>query len=242
MQIKQLNWPHFAERDPHKKIRHLVVHCFAFSVSKSLKLWDKFGVGPHYMIDNKGQISQFVGENKVAWHAGKSCWRGDSGLNATSIGIELYTPSFGQKPYPKAQLDAFVKLATQIIKKHHIRPENVVGHSDIAPTRKLDPNFSFPWKEMAKYGIGLWPKKQIKQKSLKRTKTLLKEIGYDVSDEKAALLAFMRHFMPERVPVDRGAVDKMEENLPKVIAKMPKEDKEIRQILVDVAAIYNKKN
>ena len=118
MQITQLKWRHFGERDPHKKVSHLVVHSFAFPVKKNLKLWDKLGVGPHYMIDNKGNVSQFVPENKVAWHAGKSFWRGNNGLNATSIGIELYSPSFGQKPYPKPQIDAFVKLAQKIIKKY----------------------------------------------------------------------------------------------------------------------------
>ena len=236
--MKQLNWAHYGERYPHKKVRNLVIHCFDYPIAKNLKLWNQLGVGPHYMIDEKGNISQFVGEDKVAWHAGKSFWRGDSGLNATSIGIELYSPSFGQKQYPKAQITALIKLAKQIIKKYHIRPENVVGHSDVAPTRKIDPNFTFPWKELAQNGIGLWPKEGKDCSSRLKNKTLLARIGYDVTDEKAALLAFMRHFMPERVPVDHAAIDKMEENLPKVIAKVGKLDKKTRQTLINVAAVY----
>jgi len=241
MPIKQLNWGHYGERDSYKKVRHLVLHCFAYPIAKNLKLWNQLGVGPHYMIDEKGNISQFVGEDKVAWHAGKSFWRGDSGLNATSIGIELYSPSFGQKQYPKAQISALIKLAKQIIKKYRIRPENVVGHSDIAPSRKIDPNFAFPWQELAQNGIGLWPKGEKASSSRLRNKTLLAHIGYDVTDEKAALLAFMRHFMPECVPVDRSAIDKMEGNLPKAIAKVPKVDKEVRQKLINVAAVYGTK-
>ena len=239
MRIKQIKWRHFGDRDPKRPVRYLIVHCFAFPVRKNTALWDKLGVGPHYMIDEKGNIVQFVSEDKVAWHAGKSYWAGESGLNFSSIGIELYSPSFGQKPYPKAQINAFKTLTKDIMRRYKILPYNIIGHSDIAPTRKLDPNFEFPWRELALAGIGLWPTNG-KVVSRVRNKTLLKKIGYDVTDEKAALLAFMRHFMPESVPMDRTDVAAMEEHLTYMIKNTPKANQDVRRRLIGVALAYEK--
>jgi len=241
MQIKQLKWPHFENRKSDRPIKYIIIHCFAFPIRKNLTLWNKLGIGPHYLIDQKGNISQFVAENKIAWHAGKSSWHKEVGLNAASIGIELYSPSFGQKPYPKAQIEALKELIKDIMKRHHILPQNVLGHSDVAPTRKVDPGICFPWAEMAKKGIGLWPKKMGCTKTHKHNKTLLREIGYDVTDEKAALLAFVRHFMPNLLPLEKD-VQLIEKHLPKQIAQMPKADKMIRDQLICVADAYTKKH
>ena len=228
MRIKKIKWPHFAERDPKCPICYLVVHCFALSETKRLEVWNQLdnGVGPHYVIDNKGNITQFVEEDKVAWHAGQSYWHGQTGLNATSIGIELYSPSYGQKKFPKIQLDAFVKLATQIIKKYHIRAENIVGHSDIAPTRKVDPGKNFPWEELSKKGIGLWPKQDGPSLPQCKYTTLLSEIGYDIQNPKAALLAFMRHFMPDRIQTTSGA-SQTDQNLASAINILPDPDDDV---------------
>ena len=238
MQIEQYKgFKHFAGRDPKRPVKYLVIHSFALPVKKMIETCDKLGVGPHYIIDKKGHIIQLVPEDKTAWHAGKSFWAGEESLNGASVGIELQNMALGQKKYPKAQIDSLIWLARQIMKRHKILPQNVVGHSDVAPTRKVDPGIAFPWPEMAKQRIGIWPDKKPVM-SRKKTSTLLREIGYDVTDEKAALLAFLRHFMPERIPVDKEIL-KMEENLPTYIANASV-DKEVIAILNQTAFLYKK--
>lgn len=239
MKIEQYkDWKHFADRDPKRGIKYLVVHCFALEVPEMIKVCNELGVGPHYIIDHAGKIIQLVSEDKVAWHAGKSHWRGEDSLNGSSIGIELQNMSLGQTEYPKAQMDAFVTLVKDIMNRHHIKPENVVGHSDVAVVRKVDPNTAFPWQAMAGEKIGLWPIKT-PVVSHKRSRTLLREIGYDVQDIDAALYAFMRRFMPERVAAETD-ISHAEENLPSAVQKHAKMDKQVRQRLVQVAALYAK--
>jgi len=241
MQItKYKGFKHFGERDPKRKIKYLVVHSFALPIKKMIKVCNDLGVGPHYIIDEKGHIIQLVNENKTAWHAGKSFWHGEESLNGASVGIELQNRTLGQSKFPDAQMKAFVWLAKGIMKRHHILPQNVVGHSDVAPTRKADPGIRFPWAEMAKHGIGVWPKEEGKTTSRAKSATLLKRIGYDVTDEKAALYAFMRRFMPKLVCVDKDIMH-IEENLQGYIAKAKTEDKKIYACLSNVAKAYGKK-
>ena len=207
---KYPNWNHFEERT-NGKINHLVVHSFAFSVNKMIDIFNELKVSPHYLIDIDGTIIQFVEESKLAYHAGQSYWKGTESLNETSIGIELQNMSLGQTPYSEKQLYSFRQLATKIINKYNIQPYNVVGHSDIAPTRKVDPGKCFPWKDMAKHGIGLWTSETMESKNID-IKTLLQQIGYDVSNERAALYAFMRRFMPDEILTNQD-IYKMEKNL-----------------------------
>ena len=204
---------HCSERE--KFIRHIVVHSFALPVEEMIRRLDELKVSTHYIIDTHGCIIQMVPESKVAWHAGKSYWRGETGLNATSIGIELQNDTLGQENFTLAQLSVFKALAKDLITRYHIDGKNVVAHSDIAPTRKVDVGKAFPWKEMAKAGIGIWPNDDIVSKGNEDIAFLLKNIGYDVSDVDKALLAFERHFMPELVRVDKDVMH-MEENLKNV--------------------------
>ena len=238
MQIKHCkDFKHFGERDPKRPIKYLVVHSFALPIEKMIEVCNQLEVGPHYIIDVKGNVIQLVPEDKVAWHAGKSFWRGEASLNGASVGIELQNMTLGQTAYPEAQLKSFVALAKAIMKRYHILPQNVVGHSDVAPTRKADPNICFPWAQMAKQGIGLWPSNQV-VKSRQSSKTLLERIGYDTTDEKAALFAFMRHFMPKYVPVDKDILH-IEENLPAYIENQSAPAKAVRERLAAVAAVYD---
>ncbi len=236
---KYKGFTHFADRDPKRPVQYLVVHSFALSVPKMIKTCERLGVGPHYIIDTKGKITQLVSEDKTAWHAGKSCWGGVESLNAASVGIELQNMSLGQTEYPEAQIKSFVALAKEIMKRHHILPENVVGHSDVAPTRKADPGICFPWYEVAKEGIGLCPD-NAKVASRAKVSTLLKRIGYDTTDEKSALYAFMRHFMPKLVPVDTDIMH-IEENLHDFVAKAPVVDSIVYQCLSNVASVYDRR-
>ena len=238
---KMTNWPHFGERVKERPIKFLVIHNFAYPVRKMVKMWrDEFGVGPHYMIDDKGNVTQFVSEKKTAWHAGKSCWRGEASLNAASIGIELFSPSFGQEPYPDAQIKSLATLAKRIIKRYGIRPENVLGHSDCSCDRKVDPGIAFPWAKLAKYGIGIWPAADAKATARGTVCSLLKRIGYDTTNEKAALLAFERHFMPERVVKDKDIFE-MENTLAGHIAAVKKPDQAVVARLRMVASAYPNK-
>ena len=158
-------------------------------------------VSAHYLIDEAGTVHRMVAEDRRAWHAGVSMWRGEADVNGCSIGVELVNPGheFGYRPFPEAQMDAFRELATGIIARHPIPARNVVGHSDVAPTRKSDPGEFFDWRGLAADGIGLWPEPADHlEQDPARTAALLAEIGYDISDQAAALRAFQRHFRPAR--------------------------------------------
>lgn len=121
-------------------------------------------VSAHYMIWEDGRIAQLVGEDKRAWHAGVSSWKGETDLNSRSIGIEIVNgghdwplPGNRLPPFPEVQIDALIKLTHGILERWNIPQQRIVGHSDIAPARKEDPGEHFPWAKLARYGIGLWP-------------------------------------------------------------------------------------
>ena len=155
-------------------------------------------VSAHYLIDEDGAIHALVAEEMRAWHAGRSWWRGETDVNSRSIGIELVNPGheFGYRPFPPAQIAALVDLAGGILARHPIPPRNVVGHADVAPARKQDPGELFPWAALAAKGIGLWPEAGT---AVSDAIAMLAAYGYDTSDPAAALVAFQRHFRPERV-------------------------------------------
>ena len=156
-------------------------------------------VSAHYVVDEDGEVYSLVAEDKRAWHAGVSSWKGKTDINSRSVGIEIVNPGheFGYRPFPDGQIKSVINLSKEIIKRNVILPENIVGHSDIAPKRKTDPGELFPWKKMAENGIGLWtddfcaPDKSVTE--------MLEIIGYDTTDEQAALTAFQRRFYPEAI-------------------------------------------
>ena len=121
-------------------------------------------VSAHYMIWEDGRVVQLVGEDKRAWHAGVSSWQGDTDLNSRSIGIEIVNgghdwplPGNVLPPFPQAQIEALIELSRGILDRWDIPGSRIVGHSDIAPARKADPGEHFPWDQLARAGIGLWP-------------------------------------------------------------------------------------
>lgn len=160
-------------------------------------------VSAHYLIDEDGTVCALVSEERRAWHAGLSRWRGQADVNSRSIGIELVNPGheFGYRAFPDAQIDALIELAQRLLGRHPIPARNVVGHSDVAPARKQDPGELFPWPRLKAYGIGLWPfsgeerVEWLPQETLRR----LAGYGYDVSDPVAAVAAFQRHFRPHLI-------------------------------------------
>ena len=161
-------------------------------------------VSAHYLIAEDGQVVRMVAEDKRAWHAGRSHWRAVEDINSASIGIEIVNPGheFGYRPYPPVQIDALVLLMTEIIARYGITRGNIVGHSDIAPTRKQDPGELFPWGRLARLRLALpRPTKNLLDPHWTDAGFLLalERFGYDVSDKLAATVAFQRRFRPELI-------------------------------------------
>jgi len=165
-------------------------------------------VSSHYLVEENGTVYSLVPESQRAWHAGLSSWHGEADVNSRSVGIEIVNPGheFGYRAFPQAQIDAVIRLSLGVLSRHSIEPRNVVGHSDVAPTRKQDPGELFPWERLKSYGIGLWPFDGTERADLPPDEVLelLARYGYDVAEPVAAVAAFQRHFRPERVD---GIVD-----------------------------------
>lgn len=159
-------------------------------------------VSCHYLVAEDGQIVRMVAEDKRAWHAGKSHWRGVDNLNSCSIGIEIVNQGheIGYRPFPEAQIDALIPLVADIVGRYGITRGNVVGHSDIAPARKQDPGELFPWYRLAKLRLALpRPTKKLMDPQWSDAGFLLalERFGYDVTNPLAAVVAFQRRFRPE---------------------------------------------
>jgi N-acetylmuramoyl-L-alanine amidase len=166
-------------------------------------------VSAHYVVAEDGQILRLVPEERRAWHAGRSYWRGLTGLNDHSVGIEIVNPGheFGYRAFPDAQIDALIPLLSEIKDRYHVTRGNVVGHSDIAPTRKQDPGELFPWGKLARLRLALpRPTRNLMDPNWTDGGFLLalERFGYDVSDPLAATVAFQRRFRPELVD---GTID-----------------------------------
>ena len=156
-------------------------------------------VSAHYCIDETGTITRLVPEDQCAWHAGQSWWRGYQNVNARSIGIELANPGheFGYMPFPAIQMTALILLSSAVTRRHNIPRRNVVGHSDIAPSRKQDPGELFDWKRLAAAGIGLWPQ-STNEGDVEDVHMMMETYGYQVHEE-GAVAAFQRHYRPDRI-------------------------------------------
>lgn len=152
----------------------------------------------HYVIEEDGTVYRLVPEEKRAWHAGLASWRGERDVNSRSIGIELVNPGhqFIYRNFPEAQIASLKALAEDILGRHPIPARNVVGHSDIAPDRKLDPGERLDWQDLARDGIGLWP--DAPQRLEGDLFDLLGEFGYDTG-ARQVVSAFQRHFRPRNV-------------------------------------------
>ena len=152
-------------------------------------------VSSHYTIDEDGAVYAHVPEARRAWHAGLSHWAGSDNVNACAIGIELINPGheWGYRNFPEAQISALIPLCHSILMRHPIPSARVLGHSDVAPSRKEDPGELFPWARLAKAGIGLWPQKREPGLGAEA----LTRFGYDSkAPPEKVITAFQRHFRP----------------------------------------------
>ena len=176
-------------------------------------------VSSHYLIQRNGAINVMVPDLYVAWHAGKSSWKGFKSLNKNSIGIEISNPGHEHTyiNFSKKQIKSILYLSKSLIKKYKIQSSNVLGHSDIAPFRKKDPGEKFPWKYLAKIGVGKWH--SISNKTLKENrnkkiydneeKIFLKnlfKIGYSkkILNKKTLVSAFQRRYRQDLI---NGKID-----------------------------------
>ena len=150
------------------RVQFVVLHYTSTSLERSLELLTHGPVSSHYLIgDTPPTIYKLVDENQRAWHAGESQWKGRTWLNSSSIGIEIVNKGFRDTPqgrvwypYTEGQVQSLIALLKDISTRYKIDPRNIIGHSDIAPLRKLDPGPLFPWKRLAEAGFGIWPNAQ----------------------------------------------------------------------------------
>jgi N-acetylmuramoyl-L-alanine amidase len=177
-------------------------------------------VSCHYVIDDSGRITQMVPERLRAWHAGQSFWRGETDINSHSIGIEIQNPghAHGYPAFPKFQMQAVIALSRDIVKRHAMKPDALLAHSDVAPQRKIDPGEKFKWSELADNGLGRWVQPSplragdeglsvgCKNDTVLEAQKQLAAYGYDVSptgelDTRTShvIRAFQLHFRPRRV-------------------------------------------
>jgi len=193
--------PNRDTRPPGTPIDMLVIHYTGMPTAEAAlaRLCDPDAkVSAHYLLHEDGTVVTLVPETERAWHAGVSYWRGNTDINARSIGIELVNPGheFGYRSFPEPQMAALEALAQAILSRYAIPARNVVGHSDVAPDRKQDPGELFDWCRMAKTGIGIWPRPAAAAAST--LPALLQRIGYD-PDAGQAIAAFQRRFRPGRI-------------------------------------------
>ncbi len=193
------------------RIDILVLHYTVFDGPRSLAaLTDRDRqVSAHYLVMEDARVHRLVDEDRRAWHAGVSFWDGETDINSRSIGIEIVnqgneTGAF--QPYAPAQMDAVIALSQEILQRHPIPPERVLGHSDVAPDRKVDPGDLFPWRRLAAEGVGLWPDAPVANapEDPAWLRAALARYGYD-PDADAVISAFQRHFRADRVD---GAADR----------------------------------
>lgn len=162
-------------------------------------------VSAHYLITEEGGVIRLVPEDKRAWHAGASFWRGIPDVNSASIGIELDHPGhgLGYRGFAEAQIDALIPLLARIVKQYDIPRANVVGHSDVAPMRKVDPGELFPWDRLAGAKLCL-PKPECLAAGNPFHNwgsffLALERFGYDITDQAKAVEAFERRWRPESI-------------------------------------------
>ena len=199
-------------------IRFLILHYTGMQsarVSLNRLKNPKSKVSCHYFIDRNGKVCRMVEDNKTAWHAGKSKWKHFNNLNKYSIGIEIQNKGhyINYQNFTKKQIFSLIQLIKKLLKKYKIKKENVLGHSDIAPLRKLDPGEKFPWRLLSKKGAANWFRKY-KYKKLDldfktRRKIFFKniyKIGYrffnlskQSKKDRKIILAFQRRYLPNEM-------------------------------------------
>ena len=210
--------PNYSKKSRSKKdIKFVIIHYTGMqSEIESIKRLKnpRHKVSCHYLINRKGQIIQMIKDLNVAWHAGKSKWKKFVNLNNISLGIELVNKGhqFGYQNFSVKQINSLIKLSQKLKKRYLIKKENFLGHSDIAPLRKIDPGEKFPWKKLSKHNLGKWYKNKQNKVEFDQKKSQflffknLKKLGYGYfslnkrnSKDKKIIRSFQQHYSPNNV-------------------------------------------
>jgi len=223
MEIRNINSPNYNSSNKRQAnlIKIILIHYTGMqSERESIKRLcnPNSKVSSHYLINRRGKIFRLIQDRHVAWHAGKSCWGRYKNLNENSIGIELVNKGhkFGYTSFKKKQISILINLSKKLIKKYKIKKKNIIGHSDIAPLRKIDPGEKFPWKYLAKNKVGIWHDYEPNLlRKFRRTKVLIQQdrkrfiknlnkIGYCLSARNKpffikTIKAFQRHYRKELI-------------------------------------------
>ncbi|MDA7715633.1 N-acetylmuramoyl-L-alanine amidase [Pelagibacteraceae bacterium] len=174
----------------------------------------KYKVSCHYLINRKGELIQMVKDENIAWHAGKSKWKKFINLNNNSIGIELVNKGhkYGYQNFSNEQIKSLIRLCKNLKKKYSIKKENFLGHSDIAPLRKIDPGEKFPWEKLSTHKLGKWYKENKDKDEINPSQIEvsffknLQKLGYryfsihkrNIKDKKI-IKSFQQHYLPNNV-------------------------------------------
>ena len=188
----------FNLRKPNFVIIH---HTAQNSTQQTLKTFtlSKTQVSSHYVIGRDGITYQMLNDYLRAWHGGAAKWGNVSDINSVSIGIELDNNGF--EPFSDLQINSLLTVLAKLKKNYNIPTANFIGHSDIAPGRKVDPNINFPWKTLADNGYGIWPDTILTDSVPEKFNPIdaLRIIGYDISNPENAIKSFQLHFVQKEV-------------------------------------------
>lgn len=184
----------FDERRPQIIVLHFTQQDSVAESLDTLRSANAHGrVSAHYLVGRDGGIYQLVAESQRAWHAGGGRWGAITDLNSASIGIEI--DNNGSAPYTEAQITALIALLEDLATRLRIRKSQVIGHSDMAPARKIDPGPHFPWQRLFEAGFGIWPQGELIDPPPDFDGWLaMAAVGYPLADKAAVLRAFRMRF------------------------------------------------
>jgi N-acetyl-anhydromuramyl-L-alanine amidase AmpD len=205
----------FSIRRPNYVIIH---HTAQNSLAQTIKTFTltRTQVSSHYVIGRDGEVVQMLNDYLRSWHAGRGRWGNDTDLNSASIGIELDNNGF--EPFTEKQIESLLLVLKRLKAKYSIPAANFIGHSDIAPGRKVDPSPYFPWQRLANEGYGLWYDEVLNTPDFLKVGPLSKNfnsidalriIGYDVSDSSAAIQSFKVHFIQRDIESPMSDMDRL---------------------------------
>ncbi|MDH6232462.1 N-acetylmuramoyl-L-alanine amidase [Mesorhizobium soli] len=235
--------PNFTQRRGTDKPDMVILHYTGMPTGAEAEAWlcdPASEVSSHYIVHEDGRIVQMVRESDRAWHAGKSSWRGVTDVNSWSVGIEVVNPGhiLGYTAFPRCQIEAVIALCGNITVRHGIVPERILAHSDVSPGRKVDPGEKFPWRVLAKAGVGhfveparakngpvLRPGDQGAE--VEKLQSMLSLYGYGIEitgsfdqETETVVAAFQRHFRPRQV--DGVADPSTIETLRRLLSTLPR--------------------
>lgn len=187
----------FTMRRPNFVIIH---HTAQNSCEQTLRTFTVAGsreVSAHYVICKDGTVHHMLNDLLRAHHAGVSKWGNTTDLNSSSIGIELDNNGF--ETFSDAQMNSLLVLLERLKKAYSIPASNFIGHGDIAPTRKNDPNWRFPWKLLSEKGFGYWydDVTGVVLPAGFNHLQALRIVGFDTKDTTAAIVGFKRHWLQD---------------------------------------------